>query len=248
MPTAKRERQRAGRATRVAAAHAVSRRRKRTRQGIIAAVVVLAAVGIVYAISRPPKNGCPASDGSSPRRTTFTKAPATCISKAKTYTAAITTDVGSFTISLDSKAAPKTVNDFVYLALYHFYKGLSFHRVIPGFVVQGGDPNPATKAHPNPSGPQGPGYTVSGEVPKAGAYEVGSVVMAKTSSEHAGAAGSQFFIVVGKSGAQLPPQYSLFGKVTAGMSVVNRIAADGGPAPTGYPKVVHKIESISVSS
>lgn len=246
VPTAKRERQRAARRARQAAVQAKKRRARLLRRGGLGLVIALAAVAIIYFVSRSPANGCPATNGSSAKKTSFTKAPPMCISTSKTYTATVTTDVGTFDISLDTKASPTTVNDFVYLALYHFYDGLTFHRVIPGFVVQGGDPNPPTKSNPSGNGAQGPGYSVAGEVPKAGSYKLGTVAMAKTSSQPSGTAGSQFFIVVGKQGESLPPQYSILGKVTSGMSVVNKIAAGG--TTSGQPKVLHKIISVTISS
>lgn len=190
---------------------------------------------------------CPAPNGSSPRRTTFSQPPPACISPTGSYTATMTTDVGRITISLDARTSPTATNDFVVLARYHFYDGLPFHRVIPGFVVQGGDPNPPTAANPNPTGPQDPGYTLPGEAPKAGSYRAGSVAMAKTSSAKAGTAGSQFFILTSQHAAQqLPPDYALIGQVTSGMSVVSKIEAGGTQA--GTPKVVHKIVSVTISS
>jgi cyclophilin family peptidyl-prolyl cis-trans isomerase len=158
----------------------------------------------------------------------------------------VATDVGTFTIGL-ARGNPEVVNSFVYLARYHYYRDLTFDRVIPGFVVQGGDLHPPTRANPSPTGPQGPGYTVRGTVPKAGTYQVGTVAMAKTGSAPAGTAGAQFFVIVGPQGTSLPPDYTVLGHVTSGMKVVNRIAADGGPQPHGYPKVVHKMRSVTIS-
>lgn len=179
---------------------------------------------------------CPPASGSKTRVIAFTKAPPMCINPAASYTAIVKTDVGTFDIALNAKAAPITVNNFVFLARYHFYDGVIFHRVIPGFVVQGGDPTG--------TGSGGPGYTIPDELPKAGSYKLGSVAMANTGQPNTG--GSQFFIVVGTQGEQLPPSYSLFGQVTSGMSVVQKIAADGGTAPTGTPKVVHKMISVTI--
>lgn len=158
-----------------------------------------------------------------------------CITSGKTYVAVIKTDVGTFDITLDSKAAPITVNNFVFLARYHFYDGIIFHRVIPGFVVQGGDPLG--------TGAGGPGYKFKDELPKAGAYKLGSVAMANSGPN---TNGSQFFIVTGPSGEQLPPLYSLFGQVTSGMSVVNKIAADG--SASGTPSPVHHMISVAITS
>ncbi|TAN29680.1 MAG: peptidylprolyl isomerase [Actinomycetota bacterium] len=157
-----------------------------------------------------------------------------CINTSANYTAVVKTDVGTFDIALDAKAAPKTVNNFVFLARYHFYDGVIFHRVMPGFVVQGGDPTG--------TGTGGPGYTFADELPKAGSYKLGSVAMANTGSP--GTNGSQFFIIVGTQGEQLPPSYSLFGQVTSGMDIVQKIAADG--STSGTPKVVHKMISVTI--
>ncbi len=156
-----------------------------------------------------------------------------CINPQGTYSATVTTDVGTFVIKLDPTIAPKTVNNFVYLARYHFYDGVIFHRVIPGFVVQGGDPTG--------TGTGGPGYTFADELPAPGSYKIGTVAMANSGKN---TNGSQFFIVVGASGTQLPNQYSIFGQVTSGMSVVNQIAADG--TASGTPTKVHKMISVTI--
>jgi len=178
---------------------------------------------------------CPKADGTSPRTESFAAPPQRCIDPSKTYTATMTTDAGAMTIALDARAAPLTVNNFVFLARYHFYDGLGFHRVIPGFVDQGGDPKG--------DGSGGPGYQFADELPHAGAYKVGSLAMANSG---ANTNGSQFFIIVGAQGSQLPPQYSLFGMVTTGVDVAHRIEADGS-APDGTPKVPHKITTVTIT-
>ena len=177
---------------------------------------------------------CPNPDGSGPKIQQFTSAPQICIDPEKRYSARFTTSKGEFVVALDAVRAPKTVNNFVFLARYHYYEGVVFHRIIPGFVVQGGDPTG--------TGTGGPGYTIPDELPKAGAYKIGTVAMANTGAPHTG--GSQFFIVVGKSGTQLPPSYSIFGQVTSGMNVVQAIAADG--SASGTPTKVHKMISVTI--
>ncbi|MGH9278366.1 MAG: peptidylprolyl isomerase [Acidimicrobiales bacterium] len=166
---------------------------------------------------------CPNADGSSARTTSFAQVPPMCITPGKTYTAEVTTTKGSFTIALDPSQAPATVNNFVVLSRYHYYDGVLFHRIIPGFVVQGGDPLG--------TGGGGPGYTFDDELPRAGQYKIGSVAMANSGP---GTNGSQFFIVTGDRGAALPPNYALFGTVTSGMEVVQAIEATGtsGGRPT----------------
>ena len=152
---------------------------------------------------------CPAEDGSSPVRRQFSQPPPMCIDASKRYTATMDTSMGSLTIALDPAAAPLTVNNFVVLARYHYYDGVIFHRIIGGFVCQGGDPTG--------TGRGGPGYRFADELPKPGRYEIGSLAMANAGPN---TNGSQFFIISGPSGAGLPPQYSLFGKVVRGLDVV----------------------------
>ncbi|PLS74912.1 MAG: peptidylprolyl isomerase [Actinobacteria bacterium] len=158
-----------------------------------------------------------------------------CIDASKRYTAEMATSKGRMTIALDAIAAPKTVNNFVVLARYHYFDGVGFHRIIPGFMVQGGDPEG--------SGRGGPGYRFEDELPKPGRYEVGSVAMANAGPN---TNGSQFFIVSGPSGVGLPPQYSLFGKVVKGLDVLAAIEAVGSPG-AGTPKEPVVIESVTIT-
>lgn len=181
---------------------------------------------------------CPPVGGAATRVTSFSKPPPNCLAHGKTYTARVVTDAGSFTIALNP-SDPAVVNDFVYLARYKFYNGLIFQRVIPGFVVQGGDPNPIVT-----TSPQGPGYTVQGSVPAAGSYKVGTVAMAKTATQPAGAASSQYFVVTGAAGAALPPLYAVLGQVTSGLPVVKRIESSG--TTSGNPTLDHYMISVTV--
>ena len=153
---------------------------------------------------------CPASDGSSPRQTSFDGPFDMCIDPAKSYSAEMMTNHGTLVIALDAIAAPNTVNNFVSLARYHYYDGLTFHRVIQGFMLQGGCPQG--------SGTGGPGYKFDDELPKPGRYELGSLAMANSGPN---TNGSQFFVISGPSGVGLPPQYSLFGKVVKGIENVD---------------------------
>lgn len=130
----------------------------------------------------------------------------------------MSTSLGDLTIALDPVQAPATVNNFVVLARYHYFDGLVFHRVIKGFMCQGGDPEG--------TGTGGPGYRFADELPKPGRYEIGSLAMANAGPN---TNGSQFFIVSGPSGTGLPPSYSLFGKVVKGLDVVAAMEA----VPTG---------------
>jgi cyclophilin family peptidyl-prolyl cis-trans isomerase len=155
---------------------------------------------------------CPNPDGSSEKRQQFDGPLPMCIDVDKRYTAEVVTNVGSMTIALDPLAAPRTVNNFVVLARYHYYDGVIFHRIIKGFMCQGGDPTG--------TGRGGPGYKFDDELPQPGRYEIGSVAMANA-GPHTN--GSQFFIVSGPSGVRLPPSYSLFGKVVKGLEVVSQM-------------------------
>jgi cyclophilin family peptidyl-prolyl cis-trans isomerase len=176
----------------------------------------------------------PAADGSSPQRRSFKGEPPLAIDTAKRYTATMVTSKGSMTIALDPQAAPRTVNSFVFLARYHYFDGIVFHRVIPGFVLQGGDPTG--------TGTGGPGYKFADELPAAGRYELGSLAMANAGPN---TNGSQFFVISGPDGMRLPPSYSLFGKVVAGLDVVAAIDAIG--SSSGKPKEQVTIESVTIT-
>src|ERR1044071_2489127 len=138
----------------------------------------------------------PPLDGSAPKLQQFSEAPEMGIDTSKRYTATLDTSLGQIVIALDALNAPKTVNNFVFLAAQHYYDGVIFHRIIKGFMCQGGDPTG--------TGRGGPGYRFADELPRPGRYEIGSVAMANA-GPHTN--GSQFFIVSGQSGVGLPPQY-----------------------------------------
>ena len=178
---------------------------------------------------------CPAADGSSPKQQQFSAPPAMCIDPAKRYTAEMVTNHGRMVIELDAANAPTTVNNFVVLARYHYYDGIIFHRVINGFMIQGGDPTG--------TGRGGPGYRFRDELPAPGAYRLGSLAMANAGPN---TNGSQFFIVTGESGVRLPPQYSLFGQVVEGLEVaqaIQAVASDRSDRPN--EEVV--IESVKIT-
>jgi cyclophilin family peptidyl-prolyl cis-trans isomerase len=143
-------------------------------------------------------------------------------------TATVKTNYGTFTIELATEEAPLTSTSFAYLAEKGFYDGLTFHRIVPGFVIQGGDPLG--------DGTGGPGYSVVEKPPKSLTYSRGVVAMAKSSGEPAGTSGSQFFVVTG-SDAGLPPEYALLGRVGQGMGVVSKI----GKLPTAGEKPKERV-------
>jgi cyclophilin family peptidyl-prolyl cis-trans isomerase len=178
---------------------------------------------------------CPPADGSAERIATFEQAPPMCIDPSKTYTADVKTNFGDFTIEFDAEQAPNTVNNFVVLSRYHYYDGVSCHRVVPNFVIQCGDPDG--------TGAGGPGYQFDDELPEEGQYELGSLAMANSGPN---TNGSQFFVISGPDGTQLPPQYSLFGKVTEGLdTTVATIAALGQADET--PSEPVQIESVTIT-
>jgi cyclophilin family peptidyl-prolyl cis-trans isomerase len=176
----------------------------------------------------------PNADGSSEKRQSFPGVPPMIIDPAKTYEATMVTDKGTLEILLDPLAAPITVNNFVFLARWHYFDGIIFHRVIPGFVLQGGDPTG--------TGTGGPGYRFNDELPKPGRYELGSLAMANAGPN---TNGSQFFVISGPDGMRLPPLYSLFGKVVNGLDVVQTINDLG--SGSGRPTEVVTIQSVTIT-
>ena len=131
------------------------------------------------------------------------------IDTSKRYTATMDTNVGTLVIALDAINAPLSVNNFVFLAAQHYYDGVGFHRIINGFMCQGGDPTG--------TGRGGPGYRFNDE-PVKQKYQIGSMAMANAG---ANTNGSQFFLISGPSGVNLPPQYNHFGQVVKGLEVVD---------------------------
>lgn len=176
---------------------------------------------------------CPAEDGSSEKRQRFSEVPPMCIDLTKRYSAEMVTTKGMMSFALDSIGAPRTVNNFVFLARYHYFEGIFFHRVIRGFVVQGGDPEG--------TGAGGPGYRFEDELPPPGRYEIGSLAMANAGPN---TNGSQFFVISGPEGVRLPPQYSLFGKLVAGRDVLAAIDQVG--TRDGRPSERVLIESVQI--
>jgi peptidyl-prolyl cis-trans isomerase B (cyclophilin B) len=142
----------------------------------------------------------------------------TPLDPSKTYVVVMKTSEGTFTITLDQKTSPKVAASFAALVRKGFFDGTIFHRIVPGFLIQGGDPTG--------TGTGDPGYTVV-DKPKPGIkYTAGAVAMAKRGGEPAGTAGSQFFIVT-EGDLGLPPLYAVLGRVTAGMPVVEKIGRLG---------------------
>jgi cyclophilin family peptidyl-prolyl cis-trans isomerase len=184
---------------------------------------------------RTPKDGeCPKADGSSPQKRKFDGEQPLCIDLAKKYKVTMETTKGTMTFELDPSIAPRTVNNFVTLAGFHYFDGITFHRVVRDFVIQGGDPDG--------NGGGGPGYAFADELPKT-PYELGSLAMANAGPN---TNGSQFFIITGPSGVQLPPNYSLFGKLTSGEDVMKAINALGPVGQDGPPSEPVSMTKVTV--
>ncbi len=254
MPTDKRQRQKAGRQARREAEQKAVKRRQNLRRLVTLVIVAAVVVGVSFLIFKPGSKSastttttttsaatttaadCPTNFKGKLNKPSYSSYPPMTIDPTKTYTATITTDVGPITVALDPKTAPKTVNNFVFLADHHFYDCVTFHRVIPQFVDQTGDPTG--------TGTGGPGYKFADELPAKASpqYPLGSLAMANSGPN---TNGSQFFIVAGPQGESLSPSYSLFGQVTAGMPVVDKINADG--ASSGTPTTLHRMVSVTVN-
>lgn len=177
---------------------------------------------------------CEEVDAPASKNASF-KAPKEVLKKGEAATAVVETNCGTFEIALDTSRAPKTANSFAFLAEEGFYDDLTFHRVAPGFVIQGGDPEG--------TGTGGPGYTVDEEPPPNLSYTKGVVAMAKSSADPPGRSGSQFYVVTAPD-AGLPPEYALVGRVSEGYDVVEKIDALGTPEET--PKQTVLIEAVTI--
>jgi peptidylprolyl isomerase len=167
-------------------------------------------------------NSAPAPDAAAFKKTrhTYAQPPAMSISTSKTYCAGINTNRGLIVLELDPKMAPNTVNNFVFLAQHYFYDGLTFHRVVPGFVIQSGDPQG--------NGKGGPGYKFADEPVPAGAnYTAGCLAMANSGPN---TNGSQFFICTADDTKALQKSYNLFGHVVQGLDVAKKIQGPGDSA------------------
>jgi cyclophilin family peptidyl-prolyl cis-trans isomerase len=156
------------------------------------------------------------------------------IDSSRDYAAVIETSMGTIKADLFASTAPRTANNFVFLARQGFFDGLTFHRVIPGFVIQGGDPKG--------TGEGDPGYSFADELDNNLRYDLGTLAMANAGPN---TNGSQFFIISGPQGQRLPKLYSIFGRVIDGMDVVEAIAS----VPTGRgdrPSTPVTIDKVSI--
>lgn len=171
-----------------------------------------------------------------PKDVRFDK-PGRVLEPGEPASAVVETNCGAFTIELDTQGSPKTANSFAFLAEEGFYDNTLFHRIAPGFVIQGGDPLG--------TGTGGPGYSVTEPPPNDAAYLKGTVAMAKSGAEAPGTSGSQFFVVTAPADAGLTPDYAILGEVSEGMEVVETIGELGDPA-TEEPTQTVITESIVI--
>jgi peptidyl-prolyl cis-trans isomerase B (cyclophilin B) len=182
--------------------------------------------------------GCEAVEAPEPKGEQNLPKPTTKLERGTEYVATVTTNCGDFEITLDPRRAPRTGGSFKTLADEGFFDGTTFHRIAAGFVIQGGDPLG--------TGSGGPGYSIVEAPPADIKYENGVVAMAKTATEEPGTSGSQFFVVTAED-AQLPADYALLGRVTAGMEVVDRIASVETDPATEQPLEPIVMESVAVA-
>jgi cyclophilin family peptidyl-prolyl cis-trans isomerase len=230
----------------------------RSLVAVVVVAVVVVSAGVLASCSSGSTTGsdvaapvgygsgpCVAADGSAPQQRVFADKPKQCIDPAKKYTATMVTNQGTMVFELFADRAPVTVNSFVNLIRAKYYDGIYFHRVVPQFVLQAGDPGALAPDDLLSAGSGGPGYQFIDEVPEAGEYKIGSLAMANSGSD---TNGSQFFVISGAGGTQLPPQYSLFGGLTADPANLVTLQAIGALAVTdGPPSAPVVIESMTVT-
>ena len=176
---------------------------------------------------------CETVDAPEPKPDGGAEAPEAKLEAGTSYRLVVETNCGAFTITLDQRTAPNTSASLVALARDGFFDNVIFHRVVPGFVIQGGDPTG--------TGTGGPGYKTVDVPPQDASYVQGVVAMAKSGIESPGTSGSQFFVVTGAD-VGLPPEYAVVGTVTDGLEAVLRIDALGtGDGPPSIPVVIEKV-------
>jgi peptidyl-prolyl cis-trans isomerase B (cyclophilin B) len=248
----KRERQRINRELRREAMRKAEQRRKtmRTVRNVGIAVVIVAVVfGVIKLLqgdtsssntkTNASKVTCQRVEPGSGTNMTFAEPPPMTIDTTKIYTADIDTSCGKISVALDAVDYPVAVNNFVFLAQQKFYDGLDFARAAKNFTIQAGSPNNTQDG--------GPGYTVVGAVPTTSpAYPVGSFAMAKSSTDPAGTAGSQFFVITGSANLSLPADYAFVGTVKSGLPVAKKITSFAPSSGDGVPTTTVKINSITI--
>jgi peptidyl-prolyl cis-trans isomerase B (cyclophilin B) len=216
--------------------------RRRGAAALLAAVVVLGTAacggGKSASSTSTDASGCTSVTPPAGKARQAAK-PTARLDPSKSYDVRFRTNCGSFTIRLAVKTSPETTASFLSLVKKGYFDGTVFHRIVPGFVIQGGDPTG--------SGTGGPGYTTVDPPPASTRYTLGLAAMAKAGSEPAGSSGSQFFVVTAKD-AQLPPDYAVLGKVVKGLAVVEAVGQLGDPSSggEGVPTETVEIEKATV--
>jgi cyclophilin family peptidyl-prolyl cis-trans isomerase len=211
---------------------------------------VTAAIGLVGLVlsaaacggskhAAPPGPSCADVSKPAARGSAHLKAPAAALDSTKRWRLTFETTCGMFVVQLQPKTSPHATASLVALARRGFFDGTIFHRIVPGFVIQGGDPTQ--------SGGGGPGYSTV-DTPKAGTrYDKGTVAMAKTAIEARGAAGSQFFVMTAAA-PTLPPDYAVVGRVVSGAAVVQLIGTFGDASNSlGTPTRTVVIRHVTVT-
>jgi len=189
--------------------------------------------GTTTATTTTTNGECATVEAPEPRDPGSNDAPTAPLEDGKTYALTFDTSCGSFTVTLDTELAPNTAASLVALAEAGYFDDTIFHRVVPGFVIQGGDPTQ--------SGSGGPGYSTVDVPPSDSTYAKGTVAMAKSPAEAPGTAGSQFFVVT-TDGTGLTPDYAIVGEVTDGIDTIDRIAALGvADGPPSQPVVISSV-------
>ena len=183
-------------------------------------------------------SGCESVEAPAPRDAPTLTAPKGTLDPGKTWSLTFETSCGDFTVELDPSLAPEATNSLVFLAREGYFDDTVFHRIVPGFVIQGGDPTQ--------TGAGGPGYATLDVPPGAARYTKGTVAMAKSGLEPAGTAGSQFFVVTA-DGVNLPAEYAIVGRVSQGMDVVERIGELGDAEQKPTQPVVVRTATVSES-
>ena len=183
-------------------------------------------------------SGCESVEAPAPRDAPTLTAPKGTLDPGKTWSLTFETSCGDFTVELDPSLAPEATNSLVFLTREGYFDDTVFHRIVPGFVIQGGDPTQ--------TGAGGPGYATLDVPPGAARYTKGTVAMAKSGLEPAGTAGSQFFVVTA-DGVNLPAEYAIVGRVSQGMDVVERIGELGDAEQKPTQPVVVRTATVSES-